>query len=182
MRYIHDIIIGGVDGTLSSFSFLAMLKSAAFPKQYILLILVLKLLSDGVSLSLSNYSGRASDNEVREALEAQKETDDQIEEPYTNLNPYAAGVSTLVGFIVFGSIPILIYHYVLHDLASIWVTALLIVAILFCMGVLKSIVIHKNAMRGLKGGFEFGVVGMVGLIASITIGLTIKQITGRVYH
>lgn len=181
MRYIHDIIIGGVDGTLSSFAFLAMLRSAAFPKQYILLILVLKLLSDGVSLSLSNYSGRSSVNEVREALEAQMQTEpDKDRSP--NPNPYAAGVATLIGFLLFGSVPILIYHYVLHDLASIWISALLILSVLFLMGVLKSYTIHKNVDRVLHGGIQFGIVGMVGITASVTIGLMIKQITGRAYN
>lgn len=168
MRYIEDVIIGGVDGTLSSFSFLAMLKSAEFPKKYILLILILKLLSDGVSLSLSNYTSRSSRNEIQEAL------DDQTPDL---LNPYAAGMSTFVGFIVFGSIPLFIYHYVLHDIASIWKTAGLILAILFVMGIMKSMVIHP--MTPLRGGVEFGFIGMIGVFASISIGLMIRRITGK---
>lgn len=176
MRYIQDVIIGGVDGTLSSFSFLAMLKSAAFPKQYILFILVLKLLSDGISLSLSNYSGRSSDNEIREAL-APTQNDNEA-----SANPYTAGIATLFGFLIFGAIPILIYHYVLHDIANIWSTAALILVTLFTMGVLKSAVIHNDAFKSVRGGAEFGVIGMIGVLASITIGLGIKKLVGPKYH
>ncbi len=175
MRYIQDVIIGGVDGTLSSFSFLAMLKSAAFPHQYILIILILKLLSDGVSLSLSSYTGRKSDNEIRETLQTQAATD--------LTNPYAAGISTLIGFLAFGSIPILIYHFVLHDIANIWISAMLILAVLFIMGVCKNVAIHGHIdSKSLIGGTEFGLIGMIGIIASTSIGLIIKNIAGTKYH
>jgi hypothetical protein len=174
MRYLQDLVIGGVDGTLSSFSFLAMLKSAAFPRQYILIILILKLLSDGVSLSLSNYSGRKSDIEIRETLQVQSDP--------LSPNPYTAGLSTLIGFLVFGSIPVLIYHYVLHDIANIWKSAVLILGVLFVMGVLKTLVIQKDLVQGFHGGAEFGLIGMIGVVASTSIGLIIKTIAGAKYH
>lgn len=172
MKYVQDAIYGGVDGILSAFNFLVIMQSAHFPKAYILIILILKLLSDAVSLSLSNYSGNATENEIHETLEAKTGT---------RPSPYVAGLVTLLGFLVFGAIPIFIYHFVLHDASNIWISASIILATLFVLGSLKSAIIFGAAPNALRGGVEFTAVGMIGIMGSILIGSMIHRIAGHRY-
>lgn len=179
MKYIQDAIYGGVDGILSAFNFLIIMQSAQFPKAYILIILILKLLSDALSLSLSNYSGNATQNEIHETLEAKAGGADTQITPRPS--PYVAGAVTLLGFLVFGSIPILIYHFVLHDASNIWISAAIILATLFVLGSLKSLVIFGAAPNALQGGAHFTFVGMIGILGSILIGSLIHRIAGHKY-
>lgn len=174
MKYLNDVVYGGVDGLLSAFNFLLIMQSASFPKHLILVIMVLKLLSDGVSLSLSKFSGSVTELEVRESLEEKT-----ILTPESN--PYASGLITLVGFLVFGSIPILIYHFVLHDIGNVAVSASIIISLLVAFGTIKSYVLRQDARVALERGVEFGVVGVVGVVASIVIGLMIHKIAGKHY-
>lgn len=173
MKYIKDAVYGGVDGILSAFNFLVIMQSAHFPKSLVLVILVLKLLSDGVSLSLSNYTGNAADAEMREAL--------QVETYVDKHDPFIGGLVTLVGFLVVGSLPILIYHFILHDASNIWLTTLVVLCVIFVLGMVKSAAIHKDAHRVVQGGAHFATVGVVGVLASITIGKMMHALVGHRY-
>lgn len=173
MKYLEDAMYGGVDGILSAFNFLVIMQSAKFPKAYILWILILKLLSDGVSLSLSNYSGKLAKNEIRETLENK--------EQFPIDNPYMSGFVTLLGFLIFGSIPILIYHYVLHDTTNTFLSVIIIIVTLFILGSLKTFVITYHTEGLLRGGTELSAVGMIGIIASMIIGTMIHRVAGHKY-
>jgi VIT1/CCC1 family predicted Fe2+/Mn2+ transporter len=167
---------GGVDGILSAFNFLVIMQSAHFPKAYILVILILKLLSDAVSLSLSNFSGKLTQNEIRETLEEQHPID-----KFGLNNPYVSGMVTLTGFLVFGSIPIILYHFVLHDKSNVVVSAALILSTLFILGILKSIFIHQSLDHVLSSGAQLTFIGFIGIIASMIIGNIIHSIAGHQY-
>lgn len=175
MKYMKDAIYGGVDGILSAFNFLVIMQSAHFPRSLILVILILKLLSDGVSISLSNYSGNSADAEMREAMQVDNE-EVRIEE-----SPKIAGLVTLIGFLVMGSLPILIYHYLLHDAGNIWVTTAVVLSVIFVLGMVKSAVIYKDIDTVAKGGAQFAIVGVIGVAASILIGKMIHAIVGHKY-
>lgn len=171
---MRDVVYGGMDGILSAFNFLIILQTAHIPSNIILWVLILKLFSDGVSLGISNYTGTDAHNDIIE----------KMEDPNKNglkTNPALAGVLTMIGFMVFGMLPILIYHCILHDSANLVYNIGLILIVIFVFGMLQGAILTHN-IRGtvIKGG-ELVIVGIFGISISIMIGMIIRRVAGKHY-
>jgi VIT1/CCC1 family predicted Fe2+/Mn2+ transporter len=158
-------VYGGTDGILSAFNFLMLLTSAHVPSHLILVVLILKLIADAISLAISNYTSVVSARE-------QKPDEEDLE------SPYISSIITLLGFLVFGAIPILIYHYLLHDNGKTFANMLVIVITLFLFGCFQGVVIYRKTVQAIRKGVYMVATGMVGILASMFIGGTLQHLVG----
>jgi VIT1/CCC1 family predicted Fe2+/Mn2+ transporter len=72
--YLGDAVLGGVDGTVTTFAVVAGAVGAGFSSLVIVVLGVANLLADGLSMAVSNYLGTRVD---REELENSKEAEQQ---------------------------------------------------------------------------------------------------------
>jgi vacuolar iron transporter family protein len=72
--YISDLILGGIDGAVTTFAIVAGVVGAALEPQIIIILGLANLLADGFSMAASNYSAVKSDADEVKRLWAMEES------------------------------------------------------------------------------------------------------------
>src|SRR3989454_4469544 len=64
--YVGDLVLGALDGSVTTFAVVAAATGAAQPASVVLIIGIANLFASGVSMALGNYLGTKSEEEFRE--------------------------------------------------------------------------------------------------------------------
>lgn len=87
MKYLPEIIYGGVDGLITTFAIIAASIGADFNKNIIITLGIASIVADGFSMGISSYLA---------------------EKTRVNSNsPYIVGITTFLAFIIIGILPVI---------------------------------------------------------------------------
>jgi vacuolar iron transporter family protein len=98
---LRSIIYGGIDGIITMFNIISGITGAKLNYKYIFILGFAVLISDGLSMGISDYLSISADMKLKE-----KNKESNLIE---NVNPIKNGLITFVSFICFGLIPITLY-------------------------------------------------------------------------
>src|SRR5437879_10360826 len=71
--YVGDLVLGALDGSVTTFAVVAAATGAAQPASVVLIIGIANLFASGVSMALGNYLGTKSEEEFREKHRSREE-------------------------------------------------------------------------------------------------------------
>lgn len=98
---LRSIIYGGIDGIITMFNIISGITGAKLNYKYIFILGFAVLISDGLSMGISDYLSISADMKLKE-----KNKESNLIE---NVNPIKNGLITFGSFICFGFIPIMLY-------------------------------------------------------------------------
>ena len=98
---LRSIIFGGIDGIITMFNIISGITGANLNYKYIFIIGLAVLISDGMSMGISDYLSLNADMKLKK----QHKKNNLIDE----IKPVKNGLITFGSFIIFGFIPILFY-------------------------------------------------------------------------
>lgn len=94
--FLKSIIIGGMDGVISTFNRISAAVGLNMNLYYLLIITVTSLIADAMSMGIGDYL----------SYEAQEKSEGQ---DYEKSKPLYHGIVTFMSFIIFGSIPLVLF-------------------------------------------------------------------------
>ena len=140
---LRPIILGGVDGVITSFAIVAGAHSGGFGTNVVFLLGLSSVAADGLSMGVSEYLSTVSSDGQRRAI--------------------GQGVSCFLSFVCNGVVPIVLYYAVSGKVVSVAMFSL--VQLMF-LGSLRSYVSRENILVGL---FQTSVLG--GIAGAVAYGV-----------
>lgn len=98
---LRSIIYGGIDGIITMFNIISGITGAKLNSKYIFILGLAVLISDGLSMGISDYLSIKADIKLKK-----KHQENNL---VLNINPIKNGLITLLSFLVFGFIPIFLF-------------------------------------------------------------------------
>lgn len=166
-KVLKAAVLGANDGIITTFAVVAGVIGAGLPVQTIIILGVANMIADGISMSLGDYLGEQSVNQLQKKQGI----------PLSNFFKSTSGV-TFIAFVIAGSLPLIPYflHYVGIDLPldlrfpmSIVSTALS----LFFIGSARTIITKHGWLRS---GIEMLTVGAIAATLAYLLGAFIEQL------
>jgi vacuolar iron transporter family protein len=156
-HYLPDLVYGANDGIITTFAVVSGVAGADLSETVIIILGFANLVADGFSMGASNFLSRrsyADESDRADRTEALKH-----------------GLATLVGFLVAGIVPLLVYLVPIDDGARFPAAALLTLVTLFAVGAARTLVTKVGLFRSgtemlLVGAFAAAVAYGVGALAA----------------
>ncbi|MEN8236668.1 MAG: VIT1/CCC1 transporter family protein [Pseudomonadota bacterium] len=153
--YLADVILGGIDGCVTTFAIVAAATGAGFSGSVALILGIANLLADGFSMAVSNFEATKS----RHDLGAK---DKKLE-----ATPLGAALATFLAFLVIGFLPLLPFLFALASEKVFWVSCVIAGIAFMSIGLLKGWVIGHSYLRSgvqtlLMGGTAAAIAYFVG--------------------
>ena len=98
---LRSIIYGGIDGIITMFNIISGITGAQLNYKYIFIIGLAVLISDGMSMGISDYLSLNADIKLKQKHKENNLVDE--------IKPIKNGIITFLSFIFFGFIPIFLY-------------------------------------------------------------------------
>jgi len=128
---LRSVIYGGIDGIITMFNIVASISGAELNYKYIFILGIAVLLSDSMSMGISDYLSIKADIK-------QKTNKDKLN-LVKDINPIKNGGITMISFIFFGSIPIILFFLLgIGKHNKLIKLSLSVVISLFILGILQS--------------------------------------------
>ena len=99
-----SLIYGGIDGIITIFNVISSIEGAKLNVKYIFIIGIAVLIADGLSMGMGDYLSIKAQNKIN--------SKNKIKE-IKNILPINNGFITFISFIIFGSLPLLLYTLVI---------------------------------------------------------------------
>jgi vacuolar iron transporter family protein len=130
---LKSIIYGGIDGIITMFNIVAGVTGAKLNPRYIFILGLAILISDGMSMGISDYLSLKADIKY-------KKKNDNLEKTIQKVNPINNGIITFSSFVIFGFIPIFIYFFMnrtnkSNNIMKIFIS---IILALYLLGIIQS--------------------------------------------
>lgn len=163
MSLVRAIVLGGVDGVITSFAVVAGANAGNMPTQVILVIGVSSVLADGASMGISEYLSSTAEAAV-DASSSHRQR--------KAVHPAYLGVACFTSFVCCGAIPLVVYFLAQ---GSLLVCALLALVELMLLGAVRAhstkesllLALGQTALLGTAaGGIAYGVGRTVDLFSS----------------
>lgn len=127
---IRSIIYGGIDGIITMFNIISGITGAKLKSKYIFILGLAVLISDGLSMGISDYLSLKADIKLKKNYEKNNLV--------INVEPIKNGLITLISFIIFGFIPIFLF-FILNNKKNKYIPLIISITIsLFILGSLQS--------------------------------------------
>ena len=128
---LRSIIYGGIDGIITMFNIISGITGAKLSYKYIFIIGLAVLISDGMSMGISDYLSLNADIKLKQNYKE----NDLVDE----IKPVKNGLITFLSFIFFGFIPIFLYFIFNKSKNNKYIKLIISVTIsLFLLGSLQS--------------------------------------------
>ncbi len=178
-HYLSDYVLGGLDGSVTAFSMIASASGADLSAETMMLIGFAGLISKGVTTAISNYLATETQNEQKINLDK---------------TPMTAAIITLMGFILMGLIPFLVYlvasPFQISDNLLFPIASILSLLSLYIIGVLKAIITGQSILETsfkvtltgvLAGGFSYLIGYLLPFVISTSqAGKGLQNVTDEV--
>ena len=150
--YLRNIVFGGV---VTTFAVMAGATGANLSTRTIIILGLANLLADGFSMGVGNYMGERSEQQFNKKVQIK----------FKRTKPFISGLVTFVSFMILGFIPII--PIVFFPQVSFQGVLLLVAAVLFILGSLRSKITTINWLRG---GLEMTAAGVVASLIAFYSG------------
>ena len=128
---LRSIIYGGIDGIITMFNIISGITGAKLNYKYIFIIGLAVLISDGMSMGISDYLSLNADIKLKQ----KNKQNNLIDE----IKPVKNGIITFISFIIFGFIPIILYFVFNNTKKNKYIKLIISVTIsLFLLGSVQS--------------------------------------------
>ena len=128
---LRSIIYGGIDGIITMFNIISGITGAKLNYKYIFIIGLAVLISDGMSMGISDYLSLNADIKLKQKNKQNNLVDE--------INPVKNGIITFLSFIVFGFIPIFLFFIFSSSKKNKYIKLIISVTIsLFLLGSVQS--------------------------------------------
>lgn len=149
-----SLIYGGIDGIITIFNVISSIEGAQLNIKYIFIIGIAVLIADGLSMGMGDYL----------SIKAQKKINskNKVEEK-KNIIPINNGIVTFVSFLIFGSIPLILYNLLINVKNNKFIKLyLLTLSSLFTLGIVQSKYTNdKWYISGLNTSFFGGITAIL---------------------
>lgn len=128
---LRSIIFGGIDGIITMFNIISGISGAKLNYKYIFIIGLAVLISDGMSMGISDYLSLKADIKLKQNYKK----NNLINE----IKPVKNGIITFLSFIIFGFIPIFLYFIFNKSKSNKYIKLIICITIsLFLLGSIQS--------------------------------------------
>jgi vacuolar iron transporter family protein len=128
---LRSIIYGGIDGIITMFNIISGITGAKLNYKYIFIIGLAVLISDGMSMGISDYLSLNADIKLK-----RKHNQNNL---VNEIKPGKNGLITFLSFIIFGFIPIFFYFIFNNSKKNKYIKLIISVTIsLFLLGSIQS--------------------------------------------
>jgi len=164
-HYIRDLVYGANDGIITTFAVVAGVAGGSLSGAAVLIVGAANLAADGVAMGVGNLVAiRANES----ALAADGH-------PQQEAYPWKHGASTLIAFVVAGTLPLLPYMASVAEEGRLAWSAALTMSALFGVGIARAAVTRD---RWWKSGLEMLLLGAVVAIAAYGAGALVAWVVG----
>ena len=127
---LRSIIYGGIDGIITMFNIISGITGANLNSKYIFILGFAVLISDGLSMGISDYLSLKADIKLKKNYEKNNLV--------SNVKPIKNGLITLISFIIFGFIPIFLF-FIFNNKKNKYIPLIISITIsLFILGSIQS--------------------------------------------
>ena len=128
---LRSIIFGGIDGIITMFNIISGITGANLNYKYIFIIGLAVLISDGMSMGISDYLSLNADIKLKKNYKQNNLVDE--------IKPIKNGIITFLSFIFFGFIPIFFFFIFNNSKKNKYIKLLISITIsLFLLGSIQS--------------------------------------------
>jgi VIT1/CCC1 family predicted Fe2+/Mn2+ transporter len=128
---LRSIIYGGIDGIITMFNIISGITGAKLNYKYIFIIGLAVLISDGMSMGISDYLSLKADIKLKQNYKKNNLVNE--------IKPVKNGLITFSSFIVFGFIPIFLYFIFNNSKSNKYFKLIICITIsLFLLGSVQS--------------------------------------------
>jgi vacuolar iron transporter family protein len=128
---LRSIIYGGIDGIITMFNIISGITGAKLNYKYIFIIGLAVLISDGMSMGISDYLSLNADIKLKQNYKKNNLVNE--------IKPVKNGLITFLSFIVFGFIPIFLYFIFNNSKSNKYFKLIICITIsLFLLGSVQS--------------------------------------------
>ena len=159
-HYLPDLVYGANDGIITTFAVVSGVAGADLSETIIIILGFANLVADGFSMGASNFLSRRS----------YAEEIDRADRPEAMKH----GFATLVGFLLAGFVPLVIYLVPIDDGSRFPAAVGLTLATLFAVGASRTIVTKAGLLRS---GGEMLLVGALAAAVAYGVGALAASLT-----
>lgn len=163
---LRSIIFGGIDGIITIFNIISGITGAKLNYKYIFILGLAILISDGLSMGISDYLSLKADMKLKK----------KYNQNYliNEIKPIKNGIITLLSFIFFGFIPILFYFIFSNTKHNKFLKLIISITLsLFLLGSIQSK--YTNEIWYLTG-IKLSVFGIITASISFIISKKIMEL------
>lgn len=158
--YGSDVIYGGIDGIITTFSIVAGSIGGDLARNVVLILGISNVVSDGYSMGISSYI--STQTELKQGLIKEK-------------NALVSGIITFLSFILIGVIPILPFLTKIATKNARLISLVLAFMTFFIIGNMKGLLVKENM---LYYGLQTLLIGSTAAVISYSIGKLIGDMNG----
>ena len=133
--YLGDVILGGIDGCVTTFAIVAAVTGAGFSGSVAIVMGISNLLADGFSMAVSNYEATKSRHDL------------SLTDALPDATPMGAAFATFCAFMVVGVLPLLPFLFSLASDQVFWVSCVIAGSAFIGIGLVKAWVIGHSHLR-----------------------------------
>jgi VIT1/CCC1 family predicted Fe2+/Mn2+ transporter len=160
-HYLPDLVYGANDGIITTFAVVCGVVGANLSVSVILILGFANLVADGFSMGASNFLSRRSYANAAERADGREAA--------------RHGSATIIGFVVAGTVPLLVYLVPLPGDRRFAIAVVLTLVTLFAVGASRSVVTRVGWVRS---GAEMLAVGATAAAVAFGIGALAAGMTG----
>ena len=162
---LKSIIYGGIDGIITMFNIAAGITGAKLKTKYIFILGMAVLVSDGLSMAIGDYLSLKADIKQKRKFSKNNLVRD--------INPINNATITLLSFVFFGFIPIIVYSMINGTQKSKFIKLFISIIIsLFMLGCIQS---HFTSEKWYISGSKLSVFGTATSLLSYNISKIIMK-------
>lgn len=162
--FLRSIIYGGIDGIITMFNIISGITGAQLNSKYIFILGCAVLISDGLSMGISDYLSLKADIKLKQQYNKN--------ELVSNVDPLKNGLITLFSFIIFGFIPIFLF-FIFSNKKNKYLPLIISVTIsLFILGSIQSKYTNENWYYT---GTKLSIFGLLTAFVSFNISKKIME-------
>lgn len=162
--FLRSIIYGGIDGIITMFNIISGITGAKLNSKYIFILGLAVLISDGLSMGISDYLSLKADIKLKKNYEKN--------ELVSNVNPIKNGLITFFSFIIFGFIPIFLF-FILSNKKNKYLP--LIISVTLSLFILGSIQSNYTNEHWYYTGIKLSIFGLLTAFVSFNISKKIME-------
>jgi vacuolar iron transporter family protein len=167
---LKSLIYGGIDGVITIFNVISGIKGSNLNTNYIFIIGVALLFSDGLSMAVGDYlSIKAHIKNTKIHNEREKNKD------ITNIKPHNNALITFISFVLFGSIPLILYIIIYNNIKH-YKFIKMYISTLIALFIIGSIQSKYTNEIWYKSGINTSIFGGITALLSYSISSYISKI------
>jgi VIT1/CCC1 family predicted Fe2+/Mn2+ transporter len=158
---VHSLVVSANDGITTTFAVVAGSLGASLSPSVVLILGFANLFADGLSMATGAYLG------VKTEIEFEADNHQKV---HVGHEPMKNAVTTFISFVIAGFIPLI--PFILKMPNSFILSAVLVVASLFVVGIVRGLMTHKNIF---KTALENTYIGGAAALIAYSVGYLVRR-------